>query len=278
MKFFLGTDLTTDKNNLREDGKELAVAQAPSDLVGRMEDKCDEFTALINKARLPLPLLILLWLGMLAALLIVRMFTESNSATEAESKLPILILMGAYLVVLTVLLFISKARRKKVLEGADLERVGQEMDGLAEAISASLGIPEDAELFDVDIIKFPYTVKDGEPVPQPKASYNNEEMQVYRYDGKLYIADGASLYAIYPEDFLGIRTVKKTLGLMMWNKDEECNSETYAPYRVTEYKNRYSVPAYCILEFTQNGERYGIAFPNYELPTFTRLTGLQPTE
>ena len=75
MKFFLGTDLTVDKNNLREDGKELAVAHAPGDLVRRMEDKCEEFDALMKKARIPAALLILLWFGMIAALAVVRAFT-----------------------------------------------------------------------------------------------------------------------------------------------------------------------------------------------------------
>lgn len=278
MKFFLGCDQTTDKKSTRTEGTELVYATAPADLVATWERQNAELTAIMKKGRLPLPLRILQLVCMFCALCCISGILRADvTIEEAYANAPVFFyIAGVTAVIAIVLSLISKKLFSSVQSSEELDRLVHEMERTANEMDAAMGVPEETEC--VDIFRFPYTVKDGLAVLKKKERYANGPADVYVQDGKLCISDETVMYAIYLEDISCIRTVKKNIGLMTWNKEVPHTDSSYASYKISRYKNQYSVPSYCILEFTSNGQKYGLAFPNYELPTFTRLTGLRPIE
>ena len=70
-------------------------------------------------------------------------------------------------------------------------------------------------------------------------------------------------------------TVNEKIAVPDWNKDTPPTKGEFKQFELTvDNLNRIIVPGYHILELDCNGEKWGIYFPCYELPTFESITGL----
>ena len=73
-----------------------------------------------------------------------------------------------------------------------------------------------------------------------------------------------------------IRTIWKSIAVPTWNKETELGKGCYKEYKLTVDKYQcVHMKKYYILEFEQNGETWGIYFPQYELPVVETLTGIK---
>lgn len=281
MRPFWGIDLTRNKKNDRRDGDLFIVASASSEKAGQFADTVIRADAAKEKTKLPLPLRIVQYVfGMTALICMLSIFRAEVSFAEAYSNAPgVFWAAGICLVLFCVLALLSKWKSSNALVREENAAVSAKMDTLASGLFAELGVPANAKT--VDVLSFRYVLKNGKPIVKADgfAEYQNLACKVYTVDDMLYLADPLHKYAFLLSEIQGIRTVKKQVSFMEWNKPYHFTEEPYKAYRIrtNEFGAVFSTPYY-ILEIRHSGELWGIYFPCYELPVFEALTGKAAAE
>jgi len=285
MKPFLAIDLTTNKKNEENNGKEFLVQKTSDALSQSFDNSSEEIEQTIEKSKLPFIIRIIQWVcglvGALVACGIVGSITDEDaiSLSEAYQNAAWLFWLGGIcLVTWAVLAILAVIKQKTVLETDESEMALDNLDKNCDAIFMELGVPGDA--IDVDVLCFNYKQKNGKIKLYERglqtAEYYNPIFKAYTDSENLYLADLDGKYAFPLSSLKSIDTVKKAITILEWNKDEPFNKGIYKQYKLTE-TNMDSIVCkrYHILEFIANDEFWGIYFPNYELPAFEKLTGLR---
>lgn len=184
---------------------------------------------------------------------------------------------GGCIAVWGLLKLISIRKAKNIFESDESSRVISNLNVTSDAIIADLNVPKDSEK--IDILSFFYKVKDDKIKVCEKglqiASHMNPIFHAFCDSKHLYLANLEGKYAFPLTDIKGIRSVKKTILLLSWNKDIPYNHENYKKYKLSE--DNYGCihcKGYHILELEHDGETWGVYFPCYELPVIEQLTGL----
>jgi len=284
MKPFLGIDLTIDKKNTQLNGKEFLIAKTSSALTQSFERSSDQAMETIEKSELPLLLRILQAIcGFIALIMFfgtINAFIRSDtSPVQAYHNVPWLYWVGgACLVVWLVLKLFSRKKEKTVLEDEENARVFSSLESVSNSIYTELSVPADAT--EVDILTFFYKEK-GEQIKVCEkgmqiAPYLNPIFKVFSDAEYLYLADLEGKYAFPLSSIRAIRTIKKHIRIMEWNKETRFDDGIYKQYKLTS--DNYGCihcKHYHILEVSHNDETWGIYIPCYELPVFEKLTGLK---
>ena len=285
MKPFLGIDLTANKKNEQTNGEEFIVARPDLSLTQSLESSTENVEETIEKSKLPLPIRIAHWVcgavGALVALVILKILggEDGISLSEAYQNAAWLFwLGGACLAAWALLKLISVRKEKDVLETEESSMVFSNFDKTAEAIFVNLKIPQDSK--DIDILSFFYKVKNNDIKVCEKglqmAPYINPVFRIFTDSENLYLANLEVKYAIPLSAIKAIKSIKKTIRIIEWNKDEECNKGIYKQYKLSEDKyGCITCKSYHILEFEHNNDLWGIYIPCYELPVIEELTGLK---
>ncbi|MBQ4323989.1 MAG: hypothetical protein IJC19_08610 [Clostridia bacterium] len=284
MKPFLGVNITEDKKNQFMDGTELMVATVSEVQKNAFDKAGGELLEHAKKAELPLSLRILKYISSLVALVgfvaLVRSWSNGTNLVEAYNNAPaILWATGICAVVWGILTFLGWKKKTAVEESDEAICSVNNVEQISKDIEHELGVPADAKT--VDILVFFYKIKNGEPVaketsPLAMSPYTNLEFSLFKDEDNLYLADLESKYAFPLESLKGIRTVKKSIFIPLWNKDTPFDREPYKIYKLAANQfGQIKVKPFHILEAEINGETYGIYFPSYECPTFEAMTGLK---
>jgi len=289
MKVFMGIDLTNDKKNEKVNGEEFLVARpsiASSQSLERSAQSVDET---VKKSKLPGILRGVQWLSGITAIAlaygVVKAFIEKENITlsSAYHKAPWIFWLCIGCAVLWALLKFLSVRREKAVMGSDEGvRAAKNLIVNAEAVYSELSVPSYAR--EADVLSFLYKIKDEKVKVCESAKrivpYFNPIFRVYADANNLYLAhlnDGK--FRIPLSSVKAIRTEKKRVRMMGWNKEEKYNSETYRKYKImVDNMGCITFKGYHIIEFDHNGEEWGIYIPSYELPTFEALTGLKATD
>lgn len=285
MKPFLGIDLTTNRKNEQYNGEELVVATPSLALQQAIDSTVERVEETEEQAKLPLTIRIVQGAaGAIAALVGIGLLKavtgeDSISVTEAyENAFWMFWLAGGCLLLWGVLKLLSIKKQKTVMESDESTHVFSSHHRTANSVFAELGVPDWAP--DADVLLFYYKEKDGEIKVREKglqrAPYMNPAFKVFVDKERLYLVNLETKFAIPRENLTAIRLVKKSVVMAQWNKEAEPTAAQYKPYKVgvDGYGRIHAKPLY-ILEFTHNGEPWGLYFPSYELPTFEKLTGLK---
>lgn len=283
MKPFLGIDITHDKKNEEENGKEFRITETSPAMVEAFENSGSKAMEMINAAKLPLPLRIIKDIcgigAMLIAFAIIRAFVGDDiGIAEAYGNAPVLFwVMGIAAILWLILKLLGDKKENAVAESEDVARLNSRINGVMDSIFAELDVPEYA--YEVDVLSFAYKLKDGVPKVTDDGSgfapYVNDAYKFFVDSENMYLADVYGKYAIPLDSLRTIREVSKKIRLLTWNKDEAPTEGAYKQYKLkTDEYDCVSVKPYYILEFEREGELWGIYFPCYELPAFTELTGL----
>lgn len=288
MKPFLGIDLTNDKKNDQLNGDEFLVAKPSPMLTQSLERSSENVEETIEKSKLPLAIRIGHWIcgavGTIIAIGIIEALSgeDSVSLSQAYQNASWLFwLGGACLVVWALLKLISVRKEKNILETDENSQVFDNLDKTCEAIFSDLSVPPDAK--EMDVLSFFYKVKDDNIKVVEKglqiAPYMNPIFHVFADSGTLYFANLDGKYAIPLSAIKAIKSVKKTICITGWNKDEAHNKGIYKQYKLGE-NNVGSIICknYHVLEFEHNNTQWGVYLPCYELPIIEELTGLTATE
>ena len=285
MKPFLGIDLTTNKKNEQMNGEEFVIAKPALSLTQSLESSSENVEETIEKSKLPLPIRIGHWIcgavGALVAFSILKALSGEDSVTLAEAYQNaswLFWLGGACLVAWAVLKLISVRKEKNVLETEESSQVFNHLDKTCDAILADLKVPQDSK--EIDILSFFYKLKGEEIKVCEKglqiAPYINPIFHIFADTENLFLANLDGKYAIPLSAIKGIKSIKKTIHIMGWNKDEEFNKEMYKQYKLSEDNYGCIIcKSYHILEFEHNNDLWGIYFPCYELPVIEEITGLK---
>ncbi|MBQ8382941.1 MAG: hypothetical protein IJX47_07050 [Clostridia bacterium] len=286
-KPFLGTDITYDKDNDNFNGDCFIVANASELHSAALNAATSNAAQMIEKTEkpFPLPLRILEWVSLIAGVSVISGILKALSGDDAVTlaqgyqNAPALFWIGGISILLWLGLFLYKKSKIKQLEATGKpDEVNAKLDSVAESIFFELGVPEDAAK--VDILSFTYKEKNGEAVPKAGSldttPYHNFEMRVFVESDTLFLTDVESKYAIPLASLTAIRTVNKRISVPLWNKDIGYNEGIYKSYKLTANNmDDVFLKPYHILEFTHEGELWGIWFPCYELPVMEALTGLK---
>ena len=288
MKPFLGIDLTTNKKNELMNGEEFLVAKPALSLTQSLESSMEILEEATEKSKLPLPIRIWHWIcgavGLLVAGGILKALCGEDSVTLAEAYQNASWLFwfgGACLAVWGLLKLISIRKEMSVMESEESSHALSNLDMTHNTILADLNVPHDSK--EIDILFFFYKVKgDGIKVCEKGlqvAPYINTIFHVFADSENLYLANLEGKYAIPLSALKGIKSVKKTIRIIKWNKDEEFNKGIYKQYKLS--KDNYGCiicKGYHILEFEHNNDLWGIYIPCYELPAIEEITGLKADE
>ena len=285
MKPLFGIDVTENPENEQVNGEGLIVRTLPKKLQDALEARTQEAEDAAQKSRMPL------WFRMVRNLcgyfgLIVFVAVVSNLGELGFSKImknaPLLVIGGGVaLVVWAVMFYLSIKRARRVAEQGNVQEISDALDkSMADAYRA-LGVPQDAA--NADVLAFSYRVKEGAIKPHSSplqtTPYLNLDLKAFVEDGNLCLADLECVHAIPLSSLVKIHTVQKRISIPVWSKEIEPREGVYKAYKMSVDKlGDVFFKPYHILEFTQNGEAWGVYFPCYELPTFEALTGLSAEE
>ncbi len=285
MKPFLGIDLTTDKKNTKINGTEFLVQLTSDTLAQSHNNSFEQVETRLNEAKLPLPLRILETTSMTVGVIIVtsllKAFGKDDGVTISQAYANaswLFWLGGICLIIWVILTILSKKKSKSVLESEESLQTFSRLDGVSNAIFNELSVPSESK--EVDVFSFSYKTKnDGIKVCEngmQAAPYFNLIFKAFADSENLYIANLEGKYAFPLSALSSIKTIKKHIRMVSWNKDERFNKGVYKQYKLTE-DNQGSVhcKSYGILEINHNGELWGIYVPCYEIPIFEELTGLK---
>lgn len=284
MKPFLGIDLTTNKKNEEPNGEEFVIAKPNVSLTQSLESSAETVEETIEKSKLPLPIRIGHWIcGATAAMIaagILKAFVGEDGVTltEAYNNAPWLFWLGGVCLVAWALLKIVSVRKEKsILETDESSHVFTAFAKTGEAILSDLQVPKDSK--EIDVLSFFYKVKNDEIKVCEKglqvAPYTNPVFHIFADSETLYLANLDGKYAFPLSSIKGIKTIKKTIRIMEWNKDEAHNKGIYKQYKLSEDNYGCIIcKKYHVLEFEHHNDLWGIYFPCYELPVVEELTGL----
>ncbi len=285
MKPFLGIDLTTNQKNEQMNGEEFVVAKPNLSLTRSLESTSENVDETIEKSKLPLPIRIGHWtcgtVGALVAIGIIKALGGEDGVTLSEAYQHaswLFWLGGACLVVWALLKLVSMRKEKNVLETEESSQAFNNLDKTCEAILADLKVPQDSR--EIDILSFFYKVKNDNIKVCEKglqiAPYINPIFHIFTDSENLYLANLEGKYAIPLSQIKAIKSIKKTIRITEWNKDEAFNKGIYKQYKLSEDNFSCIIcKGYHILEFEHENELWGIYFPCYELPVIEELTGLK---
>ncbi len=285
MKPFLGIDITNDKHNEQENGKEFLVAEPSSALAQSLETSLEDgLGGVLEKAKIPLALRIIqVVCGFVGGVSLVGLLKaiggeDGVSLAQGYQNAPWLYWgTGACLLVFAALTWVGKKKEKAVLESDESEMVFNNLNAVSDAIYRELQVPESRK--SVDILSFRYKIKNDEMKVCESltdlAPYENSEYDMYVENDALCMVDLRGKYALPLSSLRRIQMVKKRIAVSDWNKEEEPNKGVYKPFKLSADDNGcVHMKSYGILEFEHNNELWGIYFPCYELPVFEELTGL----
>jgi hypothetical protein len=285
MKPFLGIDLTPNQKNEQMNGEEFVVAKPNLSLTRSLESTSENVDETIEKSKLPLPIRIGHWtcgtVGALVAIGIIKALGGEDGVTLSQAYQNaswLFWLSGACLVVWALLKLVSMRKEKNVLETEESSQAFNNLDKTCEAILADLKVPQDSR--EIDILSFFYKVKNDNIKVCEKglqiAPYINPIFHIFTDSENLYLANLEGKYAIPLSQIKAIKSIKKTIRITEWNKDEAFNKGIYKQYKLSEDDFGCIIcKGYHILEFEHENELWGIYFPCYELPLIEELTGLK---
>ena len=283
MKPFLGIDITENKENEIVNGTEFITQKTSQATKESLDNAVDNNVELINKAKLPLPLRIIQgvcgFAGAIIAAAIVRQWDGEEPISTLYTSAPALfIICVVCLAVWGIIKLAANKKAKTVIESDEGNLTKSRLDSIVNSIYAELSVPSDAP--DTDVLSFCYKVKDGEIRPKTTGldmtPYLNVICKVFSDEEYLHIANVSEKYSIPLEALKRIITVKKSIVLPHWNKDEAPRKGRYKEYKLSvDKEDNIHIKPYHILEFEHNSEMHGIYFPCYELPVFEKTTGLK---
>lgn len=282
MKPIFGIDVTLDKNNEVINGEEFITRVVSSQKKAVFDEKTENFDETIKKSQLPLGLQIANYVcGLFALIVLVGVLRAGNIVTAFENA-PVLIICGILCAIAWLVLYvISKKKEKAVLTEEKADEQVEDINTDIDEIFEELDVPASAPF--VDVLLFRYAAQGDEikvkTVGMQMAEYFNIQFRIYQRDGYLHLANVDDVHSFKLSEIKAIRTVKKRISLMSWNKEVGPTEEKYKKYKLTvnQFDNVFVKP-YHILEIEHDGQIYGLFFPSYELDTFEILTGLKAEE
>ena len=278
MKPFLGINAAENEQDSSINGEEFLVVRAASGDDTAEADKKEKKPAEKYVSPLPTALRVIKFICGMITIMMAVFYVIQNTFLNLDFVSPMTIIASAigFLAIWLALTSHESALENK--RNAEKNAELSEDEEPEDDESADLELPENAE--DVDLLAFNYVYENGEPKAimandESASEYFNCSMKLFADEEKIYLASIDEKYAFERASLIGIRSVSERIAIPDWNKDTPPTKGEFKQFELTvDNLNRIIVPGYHILELDCNGEKWGIYFPCYELPTFESITGL----
>ncbi|MBE7074931.1 MAG: hypothetical protein E7376_03030 [Clostridiales bacterium] len=278
MKPIFGIDITTDKKNTKMNAEEFIIRTTSNACQQNIKTAEKNYEVAEKLEKLPTFLNIIKYacgiLGLISVTAIFESGIDIGFAQAYKNASYIIWISFALIIIWLILCFIS--HKKKKLHKSETNHAISVLDQNIKNSYEDLNIPETAS--NLDILGFCYKIKNDEPVVKSVGlsitPYINLNSKIFIENNNLCIADAENVYAFSLEKLKSIKTIKKSITLPFWNKEELPNDDKYKEYKIVVNMGFVLVKFYYILELEHNNQTYGIYFPNYELPTIEKITGI----
>lgn len=283
MKPLFGTDLTNDKKNQTSNIEQFArkkISQTSSDALDTVSEQAND---IVKKADIPFFMKIIMYVSVIGFFIMAKVLR--NLCADSETTIQQIMKEHPWTVIIAVIFcvifvgisFYRKKLSKNVINSDEYAVTESRINTVLSNVYSELDVPSDAE--DVDVFYGFYKVKDGECKHKTPGitpfDFANFANKVFVENGNLCVSDTTTKYCIPDFKPISIEKVNKRRRFPVWNKDTPYNKGDFKKYKITYNDSVYSCKSYYILHFDSNGEKWGIYFPNYELPFFEGLTGLK---
>ncbi len=281
MKAFLGIDVTLNPENTTQNDLEGMVLRTHPQLIEKLDNATCRMGKALEKSKLPSFVRFIHWLCGIAAAIVGTgalgaLFT--GNLIRGIKNAGWLYVVGLVCFILwLVLSYFSGKKRNTVLESSESVQARTDAETTFDTILTTLGVPLNSE--EIDIFTYKYKLENGNIKIHREAmqstNFLNLSFRIYKDNENLYLANAKGKYAFPLNSIRTIRTMEEDATFPHWHKSEGFNSEKYEVYGI--YKNKFDVycaPCYHVLEVVYKGELMWIYFPNYEITTIERLTGL----
>ena len=280
MKPIFAIDLTENKKNEQVNGKEFLVQTPSPALIQALESSTGKANTTINKAKLPLALRIVQYsCGLLAACSLMGVGRAEVTLEQAYKNAPWVFWMGGICFALWLILWIlGKLKAKSVLSMEESTQNISHLERVTQSIYAELGVPADAR--EMDVLSFFYKMK-GEKMKLSErgmqiAQYLNPVFKLFADEENIYFVNLDGKYVFPKSAIVELQTIDKHIRIAGWNKEAVHNKGVYAPYKLTfDQYGCVHCKQYHILVLEKDGQHFGLYFPCYELPWFTKVTGIK---
>ncbi len=285
MKPFLGIDITVNPDNKTQNGRDFLAKEPSPYLSQKFKDASDRMVAAVKKSKLPDFLEFIKYLCGAVGIVILSGVVLSifyGTLKEGLKNAPAVYWVGGICLFIAGMLYLAGITKSHiVLKRESSQDALADTQNTYEEIMAELSVPADAPM--VDVIFCRYKTVYGKPqvsqLPMQMTSFVNCAYRIFTDNENLYLANAGGKYAFPVNSLQTIRTIFEDASIPDWHKDSSFDSEEYKGYSIT--KDSYGIfhtTPYYILMLEKDGEIWGIYFPNYELPTFEKLTGLKAWE
>lgn len=281
MKPFYGIDNTVDAKNEKENGDEFLVQKPDASLYAEYDKAVNGVLMNIKKSiRLPFVLKIIQYLSLAVAGCILSVLFEFFISDENAKFNTIVwqLIFGIIfcVTIFIVLNFIVKSLNKKEDENEERYLQSKKAQSAYQRLLNDLGVPQDA--LKIDILSFNYKIeKDIIKIDKCSTSvpmFYNMEFYIYKDKENFYLVADSGKYAFKISSIKTIHKIEHKNALFVWNKDVAHNKGKYKQYKMKEDETgNIRCKAYYILEIENNGELYGIYFPEYEIDTVKTIIG-----
>lgn len=278
MKVFYSLDVSDSGNVSVPNGQEFMVASTSSDLLDEYQEATEAVDKIYEKAKLPTGLHILRFVLVMEIIVIFLMLAGiiSSHTNSVFQIVGFVLLLGG---IFTGLYFIGrfeKNRRTRINNSDELKQAYERINQLSEKIIRSYNASEST--YGTDILAFSYQTKTNRKGKTKITVIDryNLSLAAYTEDENLCLIALDARFEIPVSSLERITTVNERYPLNRWNKQISPDDEEIKKLglHTDAYGIRYA-DRFHILEFSHNGERWGLYFPCYELPVFEKLTGLK---
>lgn len=283
MKPFLGIDVTNTPEKAEINGEEFLVIRANVDY----SDEADKPKKKKSEKYVdPLPLvpkIIRIVSGAFSVAflaILIRWYVKGTNHIRAMfNQYSWVFLIGCFFALVWLALVIVGGILENKQAKAEEKRLREEEAAEAENAPQPLETPDSAA--DVDLLAFNYVIENEKVVAvmaseDSASEYFSYSMKLFCDDEFIYLATLDEKYAIPKASFVGISTVNDQICIPDWNKDTPPTKGEYKKFGLSvDNLNRVIIPSYHVLEFENAGEKWGIYFPNYELPAIEAATDLR---
>ena len=275
MKVYFSADITNGKKNAFPHDQEFLIRSVPDAQAQAMEQAEDCSESAENQGKLPLWLRVIQYTAYVCTVLLALGVWRSDvSIEEAYHNAPwIFYILAVSTPVCALLTFWAWLKKRKNDNREETVAAENRLNALYETSYAMLGVPKDAP--EVDILVGRYKGK-GDEVKILGVHDNvmlNPVMRIFVQDDCLCLANTNDRHEIPLSEITGIRTFKKTIQIMVWNKETHFSADIYKPYKLVANQYGIFVKTSHGLTFRCGGEEWMLLFPCYELPVFQKLTG-----
>lgn len=281
MKAFLGIDVTFNPENTTQNDLDGMVLRTHPQLIEKLDNATCRMGQALEKSKLPRFFRFIHWLcGSVAAIVgtgVLGALFSGNIINGIRNAGWLYLLGLICFIVWLVLTFLIVKKQDKVLKNSESVRAKTDAETTFDTILTTLGVPLDSE--EIDIFSYKYKCENGNIKIHRDAlqstNFLNYSFRIYKDNENLYLANTKGKYAFPLNSIRTIRTMEEDATFPDWHKNESFTDEKYEVYGV--YKNKFDVycaPCYHVLEVVYKGDLMWIYFPNYEISTIEKLTGL----